>query len=185
MVDIREPSPQTMLDIKKTDPLKRKEAVTSLADTPTVAAIQALIDRLRDSDAEVREAASDTLTRIGTPKIVARLSQAPRDSVTWAGVARTLAKIGTTESVQVLAEALQDRSSDVWSTASLALADVGPAAGEALAAALNHDVASVRARAAMALGRARVTAAIKTVYKRIPLPVTTMIAIDVDALDLM
>ena len=32
---------------------------------------------------------------------------------------------------------------------------------------------------------ARVTAAIKTVYRRIPLPATTIIAIDVDALDLM
>jgi len=159
MEDIREPSPEVMENLKHPDPHIRREAVTRLSETPTVAAIQALIERLRDADAEVREAASDALTRIGTPKIVMRLSQAPRDPVTWAGVARTLAKIGTPEAIKVLAEALHDSSAEVWSTASLALADAGPAAGEALIGALQHEVPSVRARAAMALGRARVVAA--------------------------
>lgn len=142
------------------DPEVRKVSMWGLAAHPCEETFEALLDGVRDIDAEVREAASDALAQITTPEVLTVLKEAPRDTVTWTGVARTLAKMATPEAVAVLGEALHDSSSDVWTTASLALADVGGAAAPALEKALRHEAPSVRARAAMALGRARICEAI-------------------------
>jgi HEAT repeat protein len=142
------------------DAAVRRDVIADLTRRSPRETIEGLLDGLRDADADVRECASDCLAEVANEQVVRALKQAPRDPVTWKGVARTLAKIGTIEAVSALAEALHDSSSDVWTTASLALTDVGSAAAPALSSALKHEAPSVRARAAMALGRARVHEAI-------------------------
>ncbi len=143
-------------DLRASDPETRRAAAEALGELQCDTAILDLVSLFSDSDPNVCEAAVQALVRIGGNEVVDALRALPRQGKVWERAARTLGKLATPATVEILEESLFEGSSDVAMIACLALIDAGAVAGPTLARALHHPSADVRARAAMALGRAQV-----------------------------
>jgi hypothetical protein len=143
-------------DLNSPDPVTRRAAAEALGELQCATAIPDLVRLLSDSDPNAGEAAVQALVRIGGNDVVDALNALPRQGKVWERAARTLGKLATPTAVEILGEVLFESSSDAAMVACLALIDAGAVAGPVLTRALHHPSADVRARAAMALGRAQV-----------------------------
>jgi HEAT repeat protein len=143
-------------DLRDADPDTRRGAAEALGERRDESAVPHLINLFGDTDPGVGEAAVQALVRIGGEAVVNALSRAPRAGKAWERAARTLGKLATPATVAMLGDALLAGSYDTAMTACLALVDAGGVAGSVLIRALRHPSMDVRARAAMALGRAQV-----------------------------
>ena len=143
-------------DLHSPDPETRRAAAEALGELRCETAISNLVNLFSDSDPNVGESAVQALVHIGGDEVVESLAFVPRKGNVWERAARTLGKLATPATVEILGEALFESSSDAAMVACLALIDAGAVAGPVLARALHHPSADVRARAAMALGRAQV-----------------------------
>jgi hypothetical protein len=143
-------------DLHSPNPETRRAAAEALGELRYDTAIPDLVTLFSDSDPSVCEAAVQALVRIGGNEVVDALNALPRQGKVWERAARTLGKLATPITVEMLGEALFEGSSDAAMVACLALIDAGAIAGPVLARSLRHPSADVRARAAMALGRAQV-----------------------------
>lgn len=132
------------------DPAKRRPA-----DPRTVAA---LIEAMKDADAEVREAAVHALVQLHDPAAFEPLVRALQDSSASVReyAAFALGQLDERRAVGPLTAALKDASADVREQAVFALGQLGDAATvEPLALALRDASLSVREQAAFALGQIR------------------------------
>lgn len=143
-------------DLSSPDPETRRGAAEALGELRCGTGIPDLVALLSDSDPHVCEAAVQALACIGGDEVVDALADLPRQGKVWERAARTLGKLATPATVEMLGEVLFEGSPDVAMVACRALIDAGAVAGPVLERALHHPSADVRARAAMALGRAQV-----------------------------
>jgi HEAT repeat protein/beta-lactamase regulating signal transducer with metallopeptidase domain len=131
-----------------------KEGVKqSKVDPRTVAA---LVAALKDSDAEVQEAALTALAQLGSPEAFEPLVQALRHQSPEIRerAAMGLAQLHDPRAAAALTQALKDENASVREKAVFGLGQLGDASsGAALAQALKDSDASVREQAAFALGQ--------------------------------
>ena len=125
------------------------------ADPRTVAALTAA---LKDTDAEVREAAMHALIELRDPSIFEPLVAGLRDSSAdiREQAARGLGELRDRRAIEPLTAALKDQSASVREQAVFALGQLrDKSSAAAIAQALKDESASVREQAAFALGQLR------------------------------
>lgn len=133
------------------DALIQLNAENALGELGT-AAVEPLIDAaLHAWTANVREAAMEALRKLGTAALIARLED--EDARVREATALALGQLEDTGAVEPLTAALEDDEADVCVAVALALGELGDARGvEPLIAALEDEDVGVRAAAAHALG---------------------------------
>ena len=140
-------------DLHDHDWRARLAAVRALAERGDESTLPDLLDALRDSDNDVREAAGAAVVHLGAAAIPGLLETLRADSIEARTVAaRSLGRIGDSAAVEGLVAALDDVSAWVRCPAAEALGRIGdPAAVNPLGKALNDKDADVRECAANAL----------------------------------
>ena len=139
-----------------------RNAAFTIVEECGAAAVPALIEALKDDDADVRSSAADVLGNIGAeakaavPALIEALKD--DDADVRSSTAYALGNIGAEAkaAVPALVEALEDDDADVRSGAAYALGNIGAeakAAVPALVEALKDDDADVRSSTAYALGK--------------------------------
>lgn len=135
--------------LKEKDWFRRKEAAITLGEMGDERAVAPLITALRDDEWNVREAAEDALTMIGSPA-VEPLIKALREYQTRRYVIKILGRIKDERVLDPLF--VQLRNEEFKGDATAALVDVGLPAVERLTAVLNDKDKNVRKHAVQALG---------------------------------
>ena len=121
-------------------------------------AIDALVEALKDTDKDVREAAMQALVQFRDPRVFDPMVAALKDSSadTREKAAFALGQLRDARAVDPLAAALHDTSSDVREQAAFALGQIrNSKAVDPLIAALKDPKSDVRQQAAFALGQIR------------------------------
>jgi HEAT repeat protein len=151
-------------NLKDPDPLVRRRGAVLLGrfQEKALPALEALLGRLADDDAEVRDQAAWALARIGD-EARAPLTRAlkERPEAVRVGSARALGRMGRAarESAEPLTAALKDgrAATELRAAAAEALGEIGPETGRealmALAAAVKDAEPAVRRHAALALAQ--------------------------------
>jgi HEAT repeat protein len=135
--------------LKEKDWFRRKEAAVTLGEMGDERAVAPLITALRDDEWNVREAAEDALTLIGSPA-VEPLIKALREYQIRRYVIKVLGRIKDERVLDPLF--VQLRNEEFKDDATAALVEVGLPAVERLTAVLNDKDRNVRKHAALALG---------------------------------
>lgn len=135
--------------LKEKDWFRRKEAAITLGEMGDERAVAPLITALRDDEWNVREAAEDALTMIGSPA-VAPLIKALREYHIRRYVIKILGRIKDERVLDPLF--VQLRNEEFKDDATAALVEVGLPAVERLTAVLNDKDKNVRKHAVQALG---------------------------------
>ncbi|ABA23115.1 Predicted signal transduction protein containing Nacht domain [Trichormus variabilis ATCC 29413] len=119
------------------------------------AAVDRLLELLKDSESNVRSSAANALGRIGTETAIPGLLELLKDSESnvRSSAANALGNIGTETAIPGLLELLKDSESNVRSSAAFALVRIGTeAAIPGLLELLKDSESNVRSSAAFALG---------------------------------
>lgn len=132
-------------DLRGGDGDKQRQAIYRLLELADPMTIPALLEALRDKDAEIRAVAAEALGAIGENDALQGLEDAlmsdENDDVRSAA-AKALGTIGDVTSVPILLKALQSHNSEVWHSAAESLwlmnEDVMPYVIEALTSR-DHD----------------------------------------------
>ncbi len=135
--------------LKEKDWFRRKEAAITLGEMGDERAVAPLITALRDDEWNVREAAEDALTMIGSPA-VEPLIKALREYQIRRYVIKVLGRIKDERVLDPLF--IQLRNEEFKDDAMAALVEVGLPAVERLTAVLNDKDRNVRKHAVQALG---------------------------------
>jgi HEAT repeat protein len=135
--------------LKEKDWFRRKEAAITLGEMGDERAVAPLITALRDDEWNVREAAEDALTMIGSPA-VEPLIKALREYHIRRYVIKILGRIKDERVLDPLF--VQLRNEEFKDDATAALVEVGLPAVERLTAVLNDKDKNVRKHAVQALG---------------------------------
>ena len=135
--------------LKEKDWFRRKEAAITLGEMGDERAVAPLIAALRDNEWNVREAAEDALTMIGSPA-VEPLIKALREYQTRRYIIKILGRIKDERVLDPLF--VQLRNEEFKDVATAALVEVGLPAVERLTAVLNDKDTNVRKHAVQALG---------------------------------
>ncbi len=135
--------------LKDKDWFRRKEAAITLGEMGDERAVAPLITALRDDEWNVREAAEDALTMIGSPA-VEPLIKALREYQIRRYVIKILGRIKDERVLDPLF--VQLRNEEFKDNATAALVEVGLPAVERLTAVLNDKDRNVRKHAVLALG---------------------------------
>ncbi len=135
--------------LKEKDWFRRKEAAITLGEMGDERAVAPLITALRDDEWNVREAAEDALTMIGSPA-VEPLIKALREYQIRRYVIKVLGRIKDERVLDPLF--VQLRNEEFKDDATAALVEVGLPAVERLTAVLNDKDRNVRKHAVLALG---------------------------------
>lgn len=142
-------------DLRGDDEDKRRQAIYRLLDLADPMTIPALLEALRDKDAEIRSVAAEALGAIGENDAVQGLEEAlltDESDEVRAAAAKALGTIGDVTSVPVLLQALRTPNSDVWHSAAESLwlmnEDVMPYVIEALTSA-EHNTRRVGLQAVL------------------------------------
>ncbi|MCS6859796.1 MAG: HEAT repeat domain-containing protein, partial [Abditibacteriales bacterium] len=93
-------------DLQAPDPETRRAAAEALGERRSETAIPALVNLFSDSDPNVCEAAVQALVRIGGDAVVDALADLPRRGKIWERAARTLGKLATPTTVEMLGQVL-------------------------------------------------------------------------------
>jgi len=138
------------------DPLMRTMAAEHLGELREATAIGPLVEALGDPSGPVRDAAAASLVRFGDSAVEAALAALGDPSaVRRALAAGILGRIGSPRAVVGLVARMDDASQDVRCYIAGSLAELGPAAVDALILALMDERPDVRRLAALTLGRIR------------------------------
>ena len=135
--------------LKDKDWFRRKEAAITLGEMGDERAVAPLITALRDDEWNVREAAEDALTMIGSPA-VEPLIKALREYQVRRYIIKVLGRIKDERVLDPLFAQL--RNEEFKDDATAALVEVGLPAVERLTAVLNDKDKNVRKHAVQALG---------------------------------
>ena len=138
------------------DPLMRTMAAEHLGELREPASIGPLVDALGDPSGPVRDAADSSLIGFGDTAVEALLGALGDPSaVKRSHAAGILGRIGSPRAVVGLVARMDDRNQDVRCYIAGSLAELGPAAVDALILALADERPDVRRLAALTLGRIR------------------------------
>jgi len=138
------------------DPLMRTMAAEHLGELRETAAIGPLVETLGDPSGPVRDAAAAALVRYGdaaVESVLAALGDPSAEKRSHA--AGILGRIGSPRAVVGLVAKMNEKSQDVRCYIAGSLAELGPAAVDALILALRDERPEVRKLAALTLGRIR------------------------------
>ena len=154
----------------KSDPLAVSYLCNFVGHRRILVAIEPLIARLDDSDANVRSSAARALGEIGSDRaiepLIARLDDS--DANVRSSAARALGEIGSDRAIELLIARLDDSDANVRSSAARALGEIGSdRAIEPLIARLDDSDANVRSSAARALGEIGSDRAIEPLIARL------------------